>query len=80
MYYNAKRIMSEDEFSDINKRVCASVLARFWEEETLIWGSEEEERNVEDVSQWLVDLAPLLCEELKDSYTNFVNEGEEVWR
>ena len=80
MYYNTKRIMSEDDYSENNKRVCASVLAKFWEEETVIRDTQEEEQNKEDVSQWLVELLPFLCEELEDSYTKFVNEGEEVWR
>ena len=80
MYYDTKRIMRDDEYSEINKRVCASVLAKFWEEETLIQGSEEEERNKEDVSNWLCELADYLFDELEDSYTNFVNDGEEVWR
>lgn len=78
--YDTKKLMSEFDYSENNKRVCASVLAKFWEEETLIWGSDEDERNIEDVSNWLIELAPFLFDQLEDSFTNFVNEGEEVWR
>ena len=80
MYYKTNRIMSEEEFSEINMRVCASVLAKFWEEETLIYGSDEEERNIEDVSNWLCQVGEHLFEELEDSHTNFVNEGDAAWR
>ena len=76
MYYNTKRIMSEDDYSRINKRVCASVLAKFWEEETLIWGTDEEEQNRDDIATWLSNVAPYLYDELEDSFNNFVNEGE----
>ena len=58
--YDTKKLMSEFDYSENNKRVCASVIAKFWEEETLIWGSDEDERNIEDVSNWLIELAPFL--------------------
>ena len=44
----------------------------------LVWFTFE--RNKEDVSNWLCEIADYLFDELEDSYTNFVNEGEEVWR
>ena len=75
MYETNKRI-SEYDYSQNNMRVCASVLAKFWEEETLIQGTDEEEQNRDDVSGWLSDVALRLYEELEDSFTNFVNEGE----
>ena len=74
--YDTKKTVSEYDYSQNNMRVCASVLAKFWEEETLIQGSEEEEQNRDDVSGWLSDVALRLYEELEDSFTNFVNEGE----
>ena len=74
--YETNRPISEYDYSQNNMRVCASVLAKFWEEETLIQGTDEEEQNRDDVSGWLSDVALRLYEELEDSFTNFVNEGE----
>ena len=74
--YETNKLISEYDYSQNNMRVCASVLAKFWEEETLIQGTDEEEQNRDDVSGWLSDVALRLYEELEDSFTNFVNEGE----
>ena len=74
--YETNRPISEYDYSQNNMRVCASVLAKFWEEETLIQGTDEEEQNRDDVCGWLSDVALRLYEELEDSFTNFVNEGE----
>ena len=78
--YETKKLMSLDDHSDNNKRICAGVLAKFYEEETLIWDSEEEGENRETISNWLTELAPYLYEELKESsFIKFVDQGEEVW-
>ena len=74
--YETNKLISEYDYSQNNMRVCASVLAKFWEEETLIQGTDEEEQNRDDVCGWLSDVALRLYEELEDSFTNFVNEGE----
>mgnify|MGYP001159808924 CR=1 FL=1 len=78
--YDTQKLNSVEDYSDNNKRICASVLAKFYEEETLIWDSEEEVENRETISNWLIELAPFLFDELEGSFINFVNEGEEVWR
>ena len=78
--YDTQNLMSLDDYSDNNKRICAGVLAKFYEEETLIWDSEEEGQNRETISNWLTELAPYLYEELKESsFIKFVDQGEEVW-
>ena len=78
--YETNRPISEYDYSQNNMRVCASVLAKFYEEETLIWDSEEEVENRETISNWLTELAPYLYTELKESsFVKFADQGEEVW-
>tara|TARA_S200000501_G_C20588653_1_gene640545 strand:+ start:547 stop:786 length:240 start_codon:yes stop_codon:yes gene_type:complete len=67
-----------DDFDANNKRIAAEVLATFWKEHCLIHRIDEEENNVEVVSNFLVELAPYLYDALESS-PSFVYEGEECW-
>ena len=60
--------------------MCATILTKFYEEEILIWDSEEEECNKEDFTTFLVAVADHSYDELMESTViNFVNEGSEIW-